>query len=196
MTVPTAVAALARSSTAPSTTEIRTAAPKRSQKCRLTSPGSPERPSSSAPGECKRHDHARGRARFGPQHKNAALPCCTWPRVSPMSLVPRSSKTTFPSTPKVSVAVMQVVIPGRVESMAVSSVQSMKAPFGSNRRCAGRTCARTAVVAGDRSNADSSLGSWMRPRRAPLATVGAEAVPAPCRRIWSIRSRTPRPTVP
>ena len=33
--------------------QIRIAAPKRSQKCRLTSPESPERPSSSVPGELK-----------------------------------------------------------------------------------------------------------------------------------------------
>ena len=41
---------------------------------------------------------------------------------------------------------MQVVIPGSVESSAVSRVQSMKAPFGSNSLCVGNTCARTAGV--------------------------------------------------
>jgi hypothetical protein len=51
-----------------------------------------------------------------------------------------------PSALKVSVAVMHVVIPGNVESRAVSSVQSMKAPFGSKSLCVGSTCARTAGV--------------------------------------------------
>jgi hypothetical protein len=41
---------------------------------------------------------------------------------------------------------MQVVIPGNVESRAVSRVQSIKAPFGSNSLCVGSTCARTAGV--------------------------------------------------
>jgi hypothetical protein len=54
-------------------------------------------------------------------------------------LVPRSNKTTLPSTPKVSVAVMQVVMPGSVESIAVSNVQSMNAPLGSSSRIVGNT---------------------------------------------------------
>ncbi len=39
--------------TAPLMTEIKIAAPKRWKKCRLTFPASPERPSSSVPGELK-----------------------------------------------------------------------------------------------------------------------------------------------
>ena len=42
-----------------------------------------------------------------------AVPCCTCPRVSPINFVPRSSNTTVPSAPNVSVAVMHVVIPLR-----------------------------------------------------------------------------------
>ena len=67
------------------------------------------------------------------------LPCWTCPRVSPTSFVPRSSSTTVPSALNVSVAVMQVVMPGSVESIAVSSVQSMNAPFASRNRRVGRT---------------------------------------------------------
>ena len=64
-------------------------------------------------------------------------PCWTWPRVSPTSLVPRSINTTEPSALKVSVAMMQVVMPAKVLSIAVSRVQSMKAPLGSNNRRVG-----------------------------------------------------------
>src|SRR5579862_4453298 len=60
--------------------------------------------------------------------------------------------TVEPSTPNVSVAVMQVVMPGSVESIAVSSVQSMKAPFGSRNRRVGSTEAATAGVTVGRSN--------------------------------------------
>ena len=49
-------------------------------------------------------------------------------------------------------------MPGSVESMAVSSVQSMKAPFGSNSRCVGNTCARTAALTPGRSSAPNSPG--------------------------------------
>jgi hypothetical protein len=52
-------------------------------------------------------------------------------------LVPRSINTTEPSALKVSVAMMQVVMPANVLSIAVSSVQSMKAPLGSNNRRVG-----------------------------------------------------------
>src|SRR6185437_11985601 len=51
-----------------------------------------------------------------------------------------------PSALNVSVAVTHVVIPGKVESMAVSSVQSMNAPFGSRKRSVGRIEASTAGV--------------------------------------------------
>jgi hypothetical protein len=52
----------------------------------------------------------------------------------------------------VSVAVTHVVIPGSVESMAVSSVQSMNAPFASRKRRVGRREAATAgVTVGRRS---------------------------------------------
>src|SRR6202789_196514 len=53
-----------------------------------------------------------------------------------------------------------VVMPGSVESMALSNVQSMKAPLGNSRRCVGSTCARTAALTPGRSNAPSSPGSW------------------------------------
>jgi hypothetical protein len=42
---------------------------------------------------------------------------------------------------------MQVVIPGNVESMAVSSVQSMKAPLDNRKRLVGKTFARMEAVA-------------------------------------------------
>jgi len=92
--------------------------------------------------------------------KTRAEPCCTWPRVSPTSLVPRSNSTTSPSTPKVSVAMTHVVMPGNVESMAVSNVQSRNAPLGRSKRCVGNTWARTAVVTLGRNSALSSPGSW------------------------------------
>ena len=52
----------------------------------------------------------------------------------------------MPSALKVSVAVIHVVMPGRVESIAVSSVQSMNAPFGRRKRSVGSTEASTAGV--------------------------------------------------
>ena len=52
----------------------------------------------------------------------------------------------MPSALKVSVAVIQVVMPGKVESIAVSSVQSMNAPLDRRNRRVGRTCARAASV--------------------------------------------------
>ena len=55
-----------------------------------------------------------GRARLGPEHEDARRPLVRPRRGSrPTSLVPRSSSTMLPSTPKVSVAVMQVVMPGK-----------------------------------------------------------------------------------
>src|SRR5271168_2200546 len=132
--------------TAPLINEIKMAAPKRWKKCRLTFPESPERPSSSVPGELKGITTPVGVRASDQSTKTRAAPCETPPRVSPTSLVPRSISTVEPSALKVSVAVMQVVIPGNVESRAVSKVQSMKAPFGSNSLCVGNTCARTAGV--------------------------------------------------
>ena len=108
---------------------------------------------------CQRHNDAGGvRASFH-STKTRAEPCCTVPRVSPTSLVPRSNNTTSPSTPKVSVASTQVVMPGKVESIAVSKVQSRNAPLGRSSRWVGNTWARTAVAALGRSNALSSPGS-------------------------------------
>ena len=78
--------------------------------------------------------------------KRRAAPCCTSPRVSPTNFVPRSNSTTLPSLLNVSVAVIQVVIPGSVESIAVSSVQSMNAPLDRRNRRFGRTEAATAGV--------------------------------------------------
>src|SRR5277367_5299976 len=132
--------------TAPLMREIKIAAPKRWKKCRLTFPARPERPSSSVPGELKGITTPVGVRASDQSTKTRAAPCETPPRVSPTSLVPRSISTVEPSALKVSVAVMQVVIPGNVESRAVSKVQSMKAPFGSNSLCVGNTCARTAGV--------------------------------------------------
>ena len=63
----------------------------------------------------------------------------------------------LPSALKVSVAVTQVVIPGSAELTAVSKVQSIKAPFGSMKRCVGSTRARTAGVGvGFKSDASDS----------------------------------------
>ena len=61
---------------APSITEIRIAAPKRSQKCRSTSPGKSRAAELVGAGRGERHDDARRRARLGPQHEHArrALP--------------------------------------------------------------------------------------------------------------------------
>src|SRR5271168_443751 len=132
--------------TAPLMREIKIAAPKRWKKCRLTFPARPERPSSSVPGELKGITTPVGVRASDQSTKTRAAPCETPPRVSPTSLVPRSISTVEPSALNVSVAVMQVVIPGNVESRAVSKVQSMKAPFGSNSLCVGNTCARTAGV--------------------------------------------------
>ena len=96
-------------------------------------------------GRGQRHHDARRRARFGPEDKEPRLAlAATSPRVSPTNLEPRSKSTMLPSAPKVSVAVTQVVMPGSAELIAVSKVQSIKAPFGSMKRCVGSTRARTA----------------------------------------------------
>ncbi len=68
---------------------------------------------------------------------------------------------------------MQVVIPGRVESIAVSKVQSIKAPFGSNSRCAGSICARTAAATPGRSSADNSPESAVRAAGNPIGPAPA-----------------------
>ena len=90
--------------------------------------------------------------------KTRADPCCTWPRVSPTSLVPRSSSTTSVDTEGIGRHdagghAGQRRIDGRLQR-AID-----KAPFGSNSRWVGNTCARTACVTLGRSNALSSPGS-------------------------------------
>src|SRR6185437_9579292 len=77
-----------------------------------------------------------------------------------------------PSAPKVSVAVTHVVIPGRVESIAVSSVQSMKAPLGKRSRCVGRTDGRTAGVMVGASKVASALEGAALP---PISSDGVSA---------------------
>ena len=61
--------------TAPLMTVMRIAAPKRSQKCRFTSPGSPERPSSSVPGELKGTTTPVGVRASVQSTKIRAMPC-------------------------------------------------------------------------------------------------------------------------
>src|SRR5580692_5941994 len=79
-----------------------------------------------------------------------------------------------------------VVMPGSVESMAVSKVQSMKAPLGNNRRCVGSTCARTAALTPGRSNAPSSpdscgpAGVDVRGPAVSLAAAAGAAAAALC----------------
>ena len=108
-----------------------------------------------------------------------ACPCCTCPRVSPTSLVPRSSSTTLPSAPKVSAATMHVVMPGSVESIAVSSVQSMNAPRGRRKRVVGRRLAGAAGVALERSSVVRALSPPWRVRRASSAAAACcVSVPA------------------
>src|ERR1700733_7388621 len=135
-------------------TEIRIAAPKRSQKWRLTCPATPARPSSSVPGEVNGTMTPVGVRASVHRTNTRDEPCCTSLCVSPTSFVPRSSNTTLPSALNVSVGVMHVVIPGSVVSIAVSKVQSMNAPFGSSRRCVGSTRACTAGVAMGASSVD------------------------------------------
>src|ERR1700683_1516033 len=80
----------------------------------------------------------------------------------------------LPSAPNVSVAVTQVVIPGSAELTAVSKVQSIKAPFGSVKRCVGSTRARTAGVAvGFRSDESVSPPGALLPVTSELVP-GAE----------------------
>ncbi len=140
--------------------EIRIADPKRCQKCRSTSPSRPERPSASVPGDASGTTTPAGLRASVQSTNSRALPCCTWPRVSPISFDPRSSNTTFPSTPKVSVAVMQVVMPGSEESIAVSRVQSMKAPLASSSCCVGSSRA----LAGARDGGREQIGEPTRTR--------------------------------
>ena len=64
----------------------------------------------------------------------------------------------MPSALNVSVAVMQVVMPGSVESIAVSSVQSINAPFDRRNRRVGRREAATVGVTVGRSNPLSACG--------------------------------------
>ena len=133
--------------------------------------------------------------------KTRAAPCATPPRVSPTSFVPRSIKTAEPSALKVSVAVMQVVIPGRVESIAVSRVQSMKAPLGNKSLCVGKICARTAGVrlgfnSSERAALPRTGRSCSRPRtrqgnlESALALSGGSPVRYRCR----FCERTPVPS--
>src|SRR5580704_16311168 len=157
--------------TAPLISEIKIAAPKRWKKCRLTLPAKPARPSSSVPGELKGITTPVGVRASDQSTKTRAAPGATAPRVSPTSFVPRSRSTVEPSALKVSVAVMHVVIPGNVESRAVSKVQLMKAPFGSNSRCVGSTCARTAEVRLGRNN------SCNAPLPAPAASCSPTDAP-------------------
>ena len=68
-------------------------------------------------------------------------------------------------------------MPGSVESMAVSSVQSRKAPFGSSRRCVGSISARTGVTvalrrSGARSPGGADSGGPAAPATASAATGG------------------------
>ncbi len=83
------------------------------------------------------------------------MPWRTSPRVCPISSVPRGSNTTVPSALKVSVEVMQRVISGSVESIAVSRVQSMNVPLASSSRSCGSKCARVALMRVGRSSACS-----------------------------------------
>ena len=110
-------------------------------------PGQPRAAELIGPGRGQGHDDAGRRARLGPEHEDPRRALLRPRRGSRRrACVPRSRSTTLPSALKVSVAVMQVVMPGSVESIAVSSVQSMKAPFGNRKRCVGSTEAATAGV--------------------------------------------------
>jgi hypothetical protein len=72
---------------------------------------------------------------------------------------------------------MQVVIPGNVESIAVSNVQSMKAPFGSSSLCVGNTCARTAAVRLGFNKSCSALLPVLATSRSPdIAPAAPKAV--------------------
>jgi len=57
---------------------------------------------------------SRRRVRGWSTNQRARAPYAPSPRVRPTTLAPRSLSTVLPSTPKVSVAGMQVVMPGRV----------------------------------------------------------------------------------
>ena len=111
----------------------------------------------------QRHDDARRRAGLGPQHEDSRRALLHLAAGLADQLGAALQQHDLPSTPKVSVAVTQVVMPGSVESMAVSRVQSMNAPLGSSSRCVGSTWARTAVVTLGRSSVPSSPGSCGQP---------------------------------
>jgi hypothetical protein len=70
------------------------------------------------------------------------------------------------------VAVTHVVIPGSVESIAVSSVQSMNAPLGKRSRWVGRTDGRTADVTVGINNVASAL-EGAAPRGVSSADISA-----------------------
>ena len=174
--------------TAPLMTVSRIAAPKRSQKCRLTSPDNPDAAELIGPGRTQGHHDTRRRARLGPQDEDAGTSPARPGRGSrPTSFVPRSSSTTLPSALNVSVAVMQVVMPGSVESIAVSSVQSMKAPLASRNRRVGSTEGMTAGVSGGFQAAPAADRCHRRRAALPLpvrhqgtgSRSAAPAAPAP-----------------
>ena len=90
---------------------------------------------------------------------------------------------------------MQVVIPGSVESIAVSSVQSMNAPFGNISRRVGTIWALTALVtAGRNSVSRSPLAALGLPPgrdfRTPLAGLHIPGLRMRVRRVVA-RSATP-----
>jgi hypothetical protein len=78
-------------------------------------------------------------------------------------------------------------MPGSVESMAVSNVQSMKAPFGSNKRRAGNTWARAAaVIVGCKRPAKSPGDRFSATAAGPVSDSpvkprGAKTTPLNCR---------------
>ena len=152
--------------------EIRIAAPNRSEKWLSTLPGTPDRPSSSVPRESRCATTPVGVRASVQSTATRRWPWRTSERVSPTRLVPRSRSTTVPSALKTSSASTQVVIPGRVESIAVSSVQSAKDPFGSSQRRFGRRSARTAGVTVGLSAAPSA-----DPPPAALAPGATRSVP-------------------
>ena len=148
------------------------------------SPATPDRPNASVAGLSSAATTPVG-VRASVQTMNTrATPARMSPRVSPTSVVPRSSNTTVPSALNVSVAVKQVTSPGRLESTAVTSVQSMVAPRGSNNRRVGRRRASTASAIGVRSPCekegenDAEDGPLDPRMDAAAPSPGASAAPA------------------
>jgi len=133
------------------------AAPKRCQKWCCTCPGSPARPAHPCP-RVQRHQHAGRSTRLASTARTPRLPLQHLSVFSPPASS-RSSNTTLPSAPKVSAAVMQVVMPGSVESIAVSKVQSMNAPLGSKSV---RSAARAPVPPEWRLRSEAPLGRHRR----------------------------------